>query len=594
MAIVAVVVVVLAAGATVAWATTRSPGPTYRMVTATIGSTAATLDSIGTVTPVNQANLNFSTTGTVGAVSVTVGQKVTAGESLATLDTTPLQDAVAAAQSKVDTAQAKLTSDESSQTTGASTASADSPAASTSPAGTPTLVAAATSSPYDPAASVRSSPPPTASAAHTVQADQAALLAAQKQADAGEQTASTDLSAAIGVCTGSGSPGAGAAGTGASGPSSGTGSSGTGTSTGSGSTGAPSPTTCLSALDQVATDQAAVTKDLSAVQGAESTLASAIASSIAAAGGSPGAAPATGNGGGSTSTGNGSGPRASTVRGAGSGSSGSGVGAISTPATPQQLASDQAAVDLATAQLASAETDLSDAGLVSPISGTVASVSIAAGEAVNAGSIAKTGASSAIVVLGPGSYDVSTEIAVTDLPSVVIGQHALVTPDTTGSAVSGTVTAIGLLATTSSGSTTYPVTVAINDPTGLQLISGADANVSIVTRQVHHVTVVPTSAVHTVGANRFVEVLRNGKSVVRRVIVGTIGDTLTQITSGVAPGQQVVLANLAAPLPISNTIVTGRGARAGLGAARFGGAGGLGGGGAGLRGGVAGRLSRAG
>ncbi|HEX3461241.1 MAG TPA: hypothetical protein VHT49_10080, partial [Acidimicrobiales bacterium] len=71
-------VVVVAVAATV-WLTTGSSSPAYRLATVTTGSPVQTLDGVGTLTPLSQANLNFGTSGTVASVAVTVGQVVTAG-----------------------------------------------------------------------------------------------------------------------------------------------------------------------------------------------------------------------------------------------------------------------------------------------------------------------------------------------------------------------------------------------------------------------------------------------------------------------------------------------------------------------------------
>jgi multidrug efflux pump subunit AcrA (membrane-fusion protein) len=68
----------------------------------------------GTLEPATQASLNFAVSGTVTAVDVKAGQKVTDGEVLATVGTTALQADVDSAQAALDSAQARLSSDESS------------------------------------------------------------------------------------------------------------------------------------------------------------------------------------------------------------------------------------------------------------------------------------------------------------------------------------------------------------------------------------------------------------------------------------------------------------------------------------------------
>ncbi len=255
------------------------------------------------------------------------------------------------------------------------------------------------------------------------------------------------------------------------------------------------------------------------------------------------------------------------------------------PPTASQLAVDQASIDAAQANLDGAQSALGDANLVSTISGTVASVSIAPGGSVSA---ASGSASPAIVVIGSGtSYQAVANVPVTHIGAVSVGQHAVVTPDSTNRGVDGTVTAIGVLGTSESTTTTYPVTVSL-DSSELGQLSGAEAEVSIVTHtSPNNAITVPSSAVRTVGFRHLVTVFEpdgTTKSVV--VTLGTVGDVLTQVTSGVSKGQAVVLADYGEAVPSSSTTagrfgVGGLGGSGGLGGAGGFGGGGLGGGGRG-------------
>ena len=128
------VVVVLIAGAVglTLWLTSGSstaPGLTVTTVTATAktGTIQQTVASSGTLEPASQSNENFAVSGTVTAVNVKAGQTVTAGQVLATVDTTALSEDVNAAEAQVTAAEDKLSSDESS---GAAASSVDSDEAS--------------------------------------------------------------------------------------------------------------------------------------------------------------------------------------------------------------------------------------------------------------------------------------------------------------------------------------------------------------------------------------------------------------------------------------------------------------------------------
>ncbi len=118
--IVAVVVVLIggAIGLTL-WLTSGSSTPTGLSVTTvtvpvTTGTIQQTVPSSGTIEPASQADLNFAVSGTVTAVNVKAGQTVTAGQPLATVDTTALSEDVSAAQAQVTSAEDRLASDEAS------------------------------------------------------------------------------------------------------------------------------------------------------------------------------------------------------------------------------------------------------------------------------------------------------------------------------------------------------------------------------------------------------------------------------------------------------------------------------------------------
>ena len=87
---------------------------------------AESLDVIGTVEPVNEATASFQVGGQVASVNVTVGEQVAAGQVLASLDPTALNESVSSAQSTLESDNGKLTEDEDSQTSGATTTSATS------------------------------------------------------------------------------------------------------------------------------------------------------------------------------------------------------------------------------------------------------------------------------------------------------------------------------------------------------------------------------------------------------------------------------------------------------------------------------------
>ena len=97
---------------------------TVKVTTGTIKQTVATS---GTLEPASEASLDFGVSGTVTGVDVHAGEAVTAGQVLATVDTTALNADVDAAQANLAAAQARLSSDEAA---GGSTTEIDSDEAS--------------------------------------------------------------------------------------------------------------------------------------------------------------------------------------------------------------------------------------------------------------------------------------------------------------------------------------------------------------------------------------------------------------------------------------------------------------------------------
>jgi multidrug efflux pump subunit AcrA (membrane-fusion protein) len=313
-----------------------------------------------------------------------------------------------------------------------------------------------------------------------------------------------------------------------------------GGSTATGTASGDNAAACASGLQQELADQQKVSQDQQQVAQDESKL----AKDLSAAGNAAGKSEPASNGAGQNPAGQGS---AST----------SGASLASSVATPYQLAADQATLDADEAQLSEAQANLDEGQLVSPIDGVVASVGVSVGQTISADSSADQ-----IVVIGPQTFQVTTPVGVSDLSDVHVGATAMVVPNGQSGSLRGQVTEVGP-PPTSTSSTSYPVVVSV--PAGSAgLYDGATTNVSIVVGQASNVVTVPTSAVHVLGRVAFVSELRNGSVVTVPVTTGLIGDTVTQLTTGLKPGAVVVLADLSEPLPTS-TGLSGVGALLGGG-----------------------------
>ncbi|MGN6242761.1 MAG: hypothetical protein ACTHQ3_03705, partial [Motilibacteraceae bacterium] len=263
------------------------------------------------------------------------------------------------------------------------------------------------------------------------------------------------------------------------------------------------------------------------------------------------------------------------------GSRGPGGSAGGRTVSAADVAADQAAIDAAQAQVDAARQDVEAATLTAPLAGTVVSVGLTPG--------ARATAASTVRIVGPGGRQVLLAASEAQVRRLAVGMPARITPDGATSALTGHVAAVSVYGSSTgssngavgaaSGSVSYTVTVAVDDVgTGVPL--GVEAGVDVVVGSRQGVLSVPTSALHRAGAATTVEVLRAGAPVVQRVSVGLVGAARTEITGGLAAGTPVVLADLRAPVPTSNSVTTRLG--------RLGGAGGFGGGGLGGGGGFGG------
>ena len=230
-------------------------------------------------------------------------------------------------------------------------------------------------------------------------------------------------------------------------------------------------------------------------------------------------------------------------------------------ASSAQLAADQASVSAAQSQADSANVALSGATLTSPIDGIVVTVGLTAGQQMSGGGSGSGGGGSGSGSGGgdsgggsggtsSGSSDSITVISANDIinanvDATVVGRiktrdQAVITTENAAGPVLGTVASIGLVASTSSGVATFPVVINVTGtPSGLY--EGASATVSIIYNQLSNVLAVPTAAVVFSGGKIVVYTMVHGRRVAKDVTSGLTSEGLTQITSGLTAGEQVVV-----------------------------------------------------
>jgi multidrug efflux pump subunit AcrA (membrane-fusion protein) len=524
----ALVVTLLATGGFV-YARRTTDTVQYRTAAATLGTVTQTISLSGNLTPSNTTALDFGGSGKVTAVNVQPGAQVTAGEVLATLDTTSEQATLQQAQATLASAQAKLAQDQA----GATAAQVSSAQSSVSSAQV-SLTNAVTSENDTRAVNAQSivqAQAAMASAQNSVNADQNVVSADQSKLQSDQQQQQTDCNA---------DP--------------------------SGSACSADNGTVSSDRQKLAGDQQTLAKDQGSLSNAQTALQ---ATQVKAQQSDDQAAAQVAS----------AQVQVQNARNA--------LAALSQSVTPQQVQMDQAQVSIDQVSADNAQRAVDQSTLVAPAAGVVGEVNVSAGQQV--GSTGGNGSSSAssssasshaIVLLTPGAFTVSGTVTDAQVGEIAVGQRADILPAGSTEAVTGKVTAVAPEATVSSGVATFTVTITL-DGSQPALHAGSSASISVIVNQVVQVLTVPTSAVR----GSTVQVLVNGAPQTRPVQVGASDALRTQILSGVNPGDPVVIATVSGTVPTTSTTggggIFGAGGGGGGGFRGAGGAGRTGGGGGG-------------
>jgi multidrug efflux pump subunit AcrA (membrane-fusion protein) len=225
----------------------------------------------------------------------------------------------------------------------------------------------------------------------------------------------------------------------------------------------------------------------------------------------------------------------------------------SNDASDTQVAADKAALTAAKNQLASAKSQLASATMTSPINGVVAAVNLTVGESVSGNAASNPNASSdsssndnsssdpQILVISTNSWLVNATVDATSVGLIKKGNQAQLTVTGASDTVYGTISSIGLVSSSTSGTASYPVVIDVTgSPSGLH--DGANVTATLIYKQVSNVLVVPTLALHrNANGGQYVEQVKNGKTVQTTVRVGIASGGQTQIVSGLSAGDKIIV-----------------------------------------------------
>ena len=210
--------------------------------------------------------------------------------------------------------------------------------------------------------------------------------------------------------------------------------------------------------------------------------------------------------------------------------------ALTAPPTARDLTQAEANVAQAEAALARAKLNRSSAELLAPFAGTVAAVNIIPGDSATLSS-----QTPAIVLVDESAFHVDVDISEADLGKLKIGQAAQVELDALpGQKLDGTLEYIAPIGTTEQNVTTYLSRITLK-PTDQTLRAGLSAAVSIITDKRSNVLLVPSGTISETDSGPQVQIQRGNETTLTPITTGLVGDTQTEVTSGLQEGDVIVL-----------------------------------------------------
>ena len=185
-----------------------------------------------------------------------------------------------------------------------------------------------------------------------------------------------------------------------------------------------------------------------------------------------------------------------------------------------------------------AEETLGNYSIKAPISGTVIQRNYQQGESVESGK-------DLCIIYDMSYLEMTINIDELDINQISVGQEVSVTADSVDGTFQGTVTRVSMVGTTSGGTTTYPVTVQVDEYGDLR--PGMNVNAEIVVEQASDAIAVPNAAIargdyvlvtpeSPSAANADPEMTAPDGYVYVSVETGVSDDNYTEITSGLQEG----------------------------------------------------------
>jgi len=189
---------------------------------------------------------------------------------------------------------------------------------------------------------------------------------------------------------------------------------------------------------------------------------------------------------------------------------------------------------------------LTSGTIIAPTSGVIGDLTITKGMQIGssnttAGSSTNTSNQAIASIITGNATTISVSVAEVDAPQIKIGQAATITFDALpNKTFTGKVMGVNTTGAVTSGVTTYPAVIQLDDTSDSSIFPNMSATANIITKVDDNVLLVPSAAVQTTGTTSTVRVFKNGQISTVTVQIGDMSDSQTVIASGLSEGDTVV------------------------------------------------------
>lgn len=199
---------------------------------------------------------------------------------------------------------------------------------------------------------------------------------------------------------------------------------------------------------------------------------------------------------------------------------------------------------------ASLSYQLTSGVITAPTAGVISDLVLTKGMQIGssnttAGSSTNTSNQTIASIKTGNSTTITVSIAEVDVSKIKVGQKATITLDAlSDKTFTGKVMGINTTGVVSSGVTTYPAVIQLDDTSNSDVLPNMNATANIITNVKENALLIPSSAVQIVGSQSAVKVLKNNQVTTVNVVVGDTSDSQTEIISGLSVGDTVVTSTI--------------------------------------------------